>query len=152
MLEEVFEFLHWGSFIPNFMAKYDFYLEFGIGAYCILFNYLNIKEHFRKEEQLKDVRQKANSLKEDNDILKQGENAIWKKIQIHFEKWNFTEKEKEIASLILRGLSNKQIAGYLSKSVRTVENQIQTLFGKTGFSSKNEFMAFFFEPFLPEED
>ncbi len=98
------------------------------------------------------VEQLALSLKVNNQSLRQSENSLWKKIEAQFKEWNFTDKEKHIGELILRGLSNKQIAGYVNKSVRTVENQIQILFSKTGFASRNEFMAYFFLPFLPEED
>jgi DNA-binding NarL/FixJ family response regulator len=47
-----------------------------------------------------------------------------------------TSREQEVALLVARGLSNRQIAQKLSISERTVENHIGKIFKKLGFSSR----------------
>ena len=63
-----------------------------------------------------------------------------------------SETEKEISILILRGLSNQQIAGLRGKSLKTIENQTFSIFQKSGTTGKLEFIAYFLSPLLPEED
>lgn len=50
-------------------------------------------------------------------------------------------RQFEVASLVARGLSNKEIASTLGISVRTVEHTIQVAFYKLGVSSRYELMA-----------
>jgi DNA-binding NarL/FixJ family response regulator len=47
-----------------------------------------------------------------------------------------TGREQEIALLVARGLSNRQIAQELSISERTVENHIAKILKKLGFTSR----------------
>ncbi len=48
----------------------------------------------------------------------------------------FTEREKEIASLMAEGLSNRQIADRLYISEGTVKNYISTIYDKTGIHDR----------------
>ena len=52
-----------------------------------------------------------------------------------------TAREQEIALLVARGLTNRQIAQELSISERTVENHIGKIFRKLGFSSRSQIAA-----------
>jgi DNA-binding CsgD family transcriptional regulator len=47
-----------------------------------------------------------------------------------------TRREKEVAKLVARGLTNRQMAQELSISERTVENHIGKILKKLGFSSR----------------
>jgi DNA-binding CsgD family transcriptional regulator len=47
-------------------------------------------------------------------------------------------REIEVAALAAAGLANKEIAGRLSVSVRTVENQLQRVYGKLGLARRAE--------------
>ena len=47
-----------------------------------------------------------------------------------------TEREREVAALIAQGKSNREIAGTLVVSVRTVEAHISNIFSKLGFTSR----------------
>ena len=52
-----------------------------------------------------------------------------------------TAREHEVALLVARGLTNRQIAQELSISGRTVENHIGKIFKKLGFSSRSQIAA-----------
>jgi DNA-binding CsgD family transcriptional regulator/tetratricopeptide (TPR) repeat protein len=55
---------------------------------------------------------------------------------------NLTAREREIAALIVRELSNRQIAETLVISERTVETHVASIFGKLGISNRRELGAF----------
>lgn len=48
-----------------------------------------------------------------------------------------TRREREVQELIVRGLSNREIAGRLSLSTRTVEGHISRLYQKTGHARRH---------------
>jgi DNA-binding SARP family transcriptional activator/DNA-binding CsgD family transcriptional regulator len=52
-----------------------------------------------------------------------------------------TAREREVALLVTRGLTNRRIAEELSISERTVENHIGKIFKKLGFSSRSQIAA-----------
>ena len=55
---------------------------------------------------------------------------------------NLTAREREIAALIARDMSNRQIAESLVISERTVETHIASIFGKLGISNRRDLAAF----------
>lgn len=54
------------------------------------------------------------------------------------EKWQLTEREREIAEAVLKGHSNKEIAADLAISSSTVKNHIYNIYRKTGVQSRVE--------------
>jgi len=54
---------------------------------------------------------------------------------------SLTDAEREVALLLLAGLSNAQIAERRHAAVRTVCNQVQGLYRKLGVSSRSELAA-----------
>lgn len=52
--------------------------------------------------------------------------------------YELTSKEKEVARLLLKGLSNKEIASVTNTSERTVKCHITTIFEKCGLQSRSE--------------
>jgi predicted ATPase/DNA-binding CsgD family transcriptional regulator len=53
-----------------------------------------------------------------------------------------TTREQEVASLIMAGLSNRQIAGKLYVSPRTAESHVQNILTKLGFTSRAQVAAY----------
>ncbi|HXG85246.1 MAG TPA: LuxR C-terminal-related transcriptional regulator, partial [Pyrinomonadaceae bacterium] len=49
-----------------------------------------------------------------------------------------TEAEWRVASLVARGLSNKEIASDLNLSIRTIENHVSRILAKKNFSNRVE--------------
>jgi DNA-binding CsgD family transcriptional regulator len=56
---------------------------------------------------------------------------------------DLTRREREVATLAAGGLSNKEIAARLVVSVRTVENQLHSVYGKLGIASRGELVSLF---------
>jgi DNA-binding NarL/FixJ family response regulator len=60
------------------------------------------------------------------------------------EKLKLTDRENEIARLILKGLSNFEIAKTLSISEKTVKQYVTQIFEKSAVSSRAEFFSYIF--------
>jgi DNA-binding CsgD family transcriptional regulator len=57
---------------------------------------------------------------------------------------SLTEREREVAELIGRGLSNAEIADRMSVSLKTVEKHLGSIYVKLGINSRNKLMAHLF--------
>jgi DNA-binding CsgD family transcriptional regulator len=72
-------------------------------------------------------------------------------IDERFAAWGLTPTEREIALLLLKGRSHKQIAYQTSRSERTVRQHAVAVYQKSGLNGRAELAAFFLEdiPLLP---
>jgi DNA-binding CsgD family transcriptional regulator len=75
-------------------------------------------------------------------------NGLGEAIEAQFARWNFTEAEQEVALLLLKGLSLKEVAAIRATSERTVRAQARSLYGKAGLSGRAALSAFFLEDLL----
>ena len=75
-------------------------------------------------------------------------NGLGEAIDAQFSRWNLTEAEREVALLLLKGLSLKEIATIRSTTERTVRAQARSLYSKTGLSGRAALSAFFLEDLL----
>jgi DNA-binding CsgD family transcriptional regulator len=53
----------------------------------------------------------------------------------------FTPTEREVVELVLRGFSDREVAAYRGTSVRTVANQLRSIYGKLRLNSRAELVA-----------
>jgi len=74
-------------------------------------------------------------------------------IDVQFERWRLSPAETEVAMLLLKGLSHKEIAGVRSTSERTVRQQAAAVYRKGSLGGRAELSAFFLEDLLviPED-
>jgi DNA-binding CsgD family transcriptional regulator len=80
-------------------------------------------------------------------------NGLGEAIEKQFSQWNLTEAESEVALLLLKGLSLKEVAQVRATSERTVRAQARALYGKSGLSGRAALSAYFLEDLLaPIED
>ena len=68
-----------------------------------------------------------------------GEHSV-KVVKSHGYYSKFTKREMQIINLIKRNKTNKQIAGELRLSIRTIENHISNIYYKTGTKDRQEIM------------
>jgi DNA-binding NarL/FixJ family response regulator len=69
-------------------------------------------------------------------------------IDAQFASWHLSPAECEIALLLLKGLSHKEIAEIRVVSETTVRQQARALYRKAGLGGRNELSAFFLEDLL----
>jgi DNA-binding CsgD family transcriptional regulator len=69
-------------------------------------------------------------------------------IDAQFERWVLSAAEREVALLLLKGLSHKEIAEVRETSEKTVRQQSLAVYRKAGLSGRAELSAFFLEDLL----
>ena len=69
-----------------------------------------------------------------------------------FERWALSPAEKEVALLLLKGLSHKEIAAVRTITEATARQQARAVYKKAGLSGRNDLAAFFLEDLLLPTD
>ena len=70
---------------------------------------------------------------------------------VRLEAFGATPREREVATLLARGLSRAEIAKALVLSPHTVEDHVKSLYAKVGVDSRHELVArVFLDEYLPE--
>ncbi len=101
-------------------------------------------------QRLSAARHDADRWREENRELVRGLGAA---IAQQFGRWQLTEAEAEIALLLLKGMSHKEIANRRGTSERTVREQSRSVYRKSGLSGRADLSAFFLENVaLPPDD
>jgi DNA-binding CsgD family transcriptional regulator len=69
-------------------------------------------------------------------------------IEAQLAAWGVTDAERDVAYLILKGFSHKEIALLRTTSERTVRQQAQAIYRKSGLAGKNAFVSYFLDELL----
>lgn len=75
-------------------------------------------------------------------------NGLGEAIDAQFTRWNLTDAEREVALLLLKGLSLKEIADVRVATERTIRAQAQSVYSKAGVTGRASLSAFFLEDLL----
>ena len=75
-------------------------------------------------------------------------NGLGEAIERQFSRWNLTEAEREVALLLLKGFSLKEVAALRATSERTIRAQARSLYSKAAVSGRAGLSAFFLEDLL----
>jgi len=109
--------------------------------------------------EARDLREHAHELTVDLDATRQ-EAARWRResgaliaglgaaIDQQLERWGLSPAEKDIALLLLKGLSHKEIAEIRKVSETTVRQQARGIYRKAGLTGRHDLAAFFLEDLL----
>lgn len=69
-------------------------------------------------------------------------------IEQQFRRWSLTPAESEVGMLLLKGLSQKEIASVRAVSERTIREQCTSIYAKASVDGRSQFAAFFLEDLL----
>ena len=75
-------------------------------------------------------------------------NGLGEAIDAQFTRWSLTDAEREVALLLLKGLSTKEIAAVRAGSERTVREHARAIYAKAGLTGRAALSAFFLEDLL----
>jgi len=102
-------------------------------------------EHVRVIRDLEVARVQGQRWRSEARTLLQG---LGEAIDAQFSRWNLTAAEREVALLLLKGLSHQEIAAVRTTSERTVREQARAVYSKAGLSGRATLSAFFLEDLL----
>lgn len=74
--------------------------------------------------------------------------GLSKAIDQQLSKWNLSTAEKEVAFLLLKGMSLKEIAEIRNTAEKTARVQSMAIYSKSGLAGRSELSAFFLEDLL----
>lgn len=72
-------------------------------------------------------------------------------INLQLDQWQLSVAEKEVAFLLLKGLSLKEIASARGTSEKTARVQSSAIYAKSGLGGRSELSAYFLEDLLPPD-
>ncbi|MEZ5529709.1 MAG: helix-turn-helix transcriptional regulator [Porticoccaceae bacterium] len=119
------------------------------GTFYILRDTFRLKKNLRNERHISAVLKKESEewRNRSRTYLDGLSEAIDRQLSI----WNLTPAEKEVAFLLLKGMSLKEIAGIRGTAEKTARVQSMSIYSKSGLAGRSELAAFFLEDLLPAE-
>lgn len=107
---------------------------------------------FRQRDQLRrlrdDLAASHQSKESTNERLADTRQRMGEVIQEQFTAWNLTPSEREVALLLLKGLSFKEIAAVRETLEKTVRQQASSIYKKADVAGRASFSAWFIEDIL----
>lgn len=117
-----------------------------IGVYYLLRGTFTLKQRLQKEIQdFSRFRAEAEAWRSESKKYVEG---LSRAIDLQLNKWNLTNAEKEVAFLLLKGLSLKEIAEIRKTTEKTARVQSVAVYAKAGLAGRSELSAFFLEDLL----
>lgn len=117
---------------------------------------LGVKRLFQAKREILALQVNVESLHQEKEQWKNETHQLLAglsvKIEKQFSRWKLTQAETEVGFLLLKGFSLKEIADIRQTKVKTVQQQSQSIYQKTGLASRSELAAFFLEDLLPPEE
>lgn len=125
----------------------------GCIALVALFGFLYVlKDSFKLKHQLEKNISEFSDFRKEAEIWKNESkkyiDGLSKAIDQQLTKWNLTTAEKEVAFLLLKGMSLKEIAVIRNTAEKTARVQSMAVYTKSGLSGRSELSAFFLEDLL----
>lgn len=117
----------------------------GFVFYITRLLYQNMIQQAQMKQTLQQVRQQLHS---SNQRLQQGKEAFRESVDWQLNEWKFTQAQKDIAFLLLKGLTAKEIADQRFVQEKTIRNHLSAIYEKSGMPGKHVFCAWFFEGLL----
>ena len=77
--------------------------------------------------------------------------GLSRSISLQLDEWQLSAAEKEVAFLLLKGLSLKEIAAARRTTEKTARVQSSAVYTKSGLAGRSELSAFFLEDLLPPD-
>ena len=114
--------------------------------------YLLWRGWFRTRQSLVETRRMLAENTADRDAWRasaeQALAGLGQAIDARFRAWGLTPAEAEVALLLLKGQSHKQIAFTTARSERTVRQHAVAVYQKSGLGGRAELAAFFLEDLM----
>lgn len=117
------------------------------GVFYLMSGSMKLKRQLRKEIQnFSSYKKEADAWRVESRKYIDGLSIA---IEEQLDKWKLTAAEKEVAFLLLKGLSLKEVAEVRQTAEKTARVQSMAVYAKAGIVGRSELSAFFLEDLLP---
>lgn len=131
-------------------------LHLSVDAIVVLISFAGaaylLWENQRKRREIETLRHQLHSsharITDLSQKLQQAGQGYLELIHQQLDEWQLSPTEKEIALLLLKGLSFDEIAAIRNTKEKTVRQQAIAVYRKSGLNGRHEFAGWFFEDFL----
>jgi DNA-binding NarL/FixJ family response regulator len=127
-------------------------LEGTVGIISLFGIFYILRDSFKTKKSLVETKQKFSAYQKEAEKWraesKKYLEGLSSAIDEQLNKWSLTSAEKEVAFLLLKGLSLKEIASVRNTTEKTARVQSMAIYAKAGLSSRSELSAFFLEDLL----
>lgn len=131
---------HWSHVAVELVTA--LFLGLGIG-WLWLSQVATLKgEVLASRDQLQSVAIELDKFRAEVKPFKEGLNRV---IDDQFAKWGLSPAERDIARLMLKGFSNREIAGIRESSELTIKQQAHAVFRKSSLQSRPQLLSYFLE-------
>lgn len=120
-------------------------LEGSVGLLSLFGIFFVIKSSFETRHQFSAYREEAEKWRAHSKKYLEGLSVA---IDDQLTQWGLTTAEKEVAFLLLKGLSLKEIADARNTTEKTARVQSMAIYAKAGLAGRSELSAFFLEDLL----
>jgi len=128
----------WHLFIEGIIGLFAM-----LGVLLLTYKSLKIRTSLNHEKhQVKLLQAETNKWRQQ---LKKHIHGLSDSIHQQMDYWKLTPSEREIAFMLLKGLSIKEIAKIRSTSEKTTRTQCASIYEKSDLSGRSELSAFFLE-------
>jgi len=123
--------------------------EVGISLLCLILIFYQLKVIRRKRITIINIEKNVEQLSQENreikNQLKKLSGDFHQIINLQMVQWKFSDGEKDIGKLIMKGLSMKEIAEIRQTTESTVRQQATSIYRKANLHGRQEFIAYFLE-------
>ncbi len=135
----------WHLFVEALIA-----LAAGTGIFFLFRGSIDLKHSLETEKKIsRELQAEAEKWRSQ---FKKFLDGLSQAIDSQLTAWKLTDSEKEVAFLLLKGLSLKEIAEVRKTTEKTARTQATTIYSKSGLAGRSELAAFFLEDLLmPQE-
>lgn len=121
-----------------------------ISVYILVRGTFDLKHSLVVEQEIsKKLREESIHWRENSKKFLHG---LSESINIQLEKWELTKSEKEVAFLLIKGFSLKEIADIRKTAEKTTRAQATAIYAKSGLGGRSQLSAFFLEDLLLPHD
>lgn len=106
--------------------------------------------HHRKRltKLLEELSQTQQTLWQKNQQTRRLKGELAQAIHEQFDQWQLSDAEKEIALLLIKGLTLEEIASLRHRAEKTVRQQASAIYSKANVNGRHALSAYFFEDLL----
>lgn len=120
------------------------------GVFYLLNQSIQLKRALKNERYLSEkLEQEAAAWRAQSRAYLSGLSAL---IDAQLTTWGLSPAERDVAFLLLKGLSLKEIANLRDTTEKTARVQSMAIYAKAGLAGRSELSAFFLEDLLPARD